>query len=139
MNDMKQTDNLANRTTQANKNLFVWTSGWLVSLALLAFGAKLLWDFNSAVSVTVIVINLGFGYKMIMANKQLLEGLDELQRRIHMNAMAISLGVTVVLGAVYGLLEAIRLITFSPGPSFLLVVIGLSYLISLVIGTRRYS
>jgi hypothetical protein len=65
--------------------------------------------------------------------------LDELQRRIQLNAMGISLGVSMVFGALYGLLEAVKLISFSPNPSNILFVMGITYIISIVIGTRRYA
>ncbi|RTE86799.1 hypothetical protein EYQ95_09190 [Lysobacter sp. N42] len=119
--------------------MFTWTLAWVLSLALLAFGPKFVWDFAVGYSIAVIVVNLFCGYKMIMANKMMLEGLDELQRKLHMNAMAISLGVSMIFGAVYGLLEGIRLIDFHPNPSSILVVMGLSYVISLLIGTRKYQ
>lgn len=138
---MKHSENssLAERTKNSNKVIFTWTLAWVLSLALLAFGPKFLWDFAVGYSIAVIVVNLFCGYKMILANKLMLDGLDELQRKLHLNAMAISLGVSLVFGAVYGLLEGIRLISFPPNPSNILVVMGLSYIISLLISTRKYQ
>ena len=107
--------------------------------ALLAFGPKLLWDFNVAISLAVIAVNLVFGYCMIITNKKYLDGLDELQRQLHLNAMAISLGVSVVFGAIYGLLEPARLLDATPSPSNILIVMSLSYFISLVINFRKYQ
>jgi len=130
---------LAERTKQSNKTIFTWTLAWVLSLALLAFGPKYLWDFTPGISIAVIVVNFWFGYKMIMANKMMLDGLDELQRKMHLNAMAISLGVSLVFGAVYGLLEGIRIISFHPNPSNILVVMAVSYIVSLLIGVKKYQ
>ena len=130
---------LAQREKASKKSLFIWTLGWLLSLALLAFGPKFIWDFNVAISLGVIALNLFFGYWMIIVNKKHLDGLDELQRQLHLNAMAISLGVSLVFGAVYGLLEPARILESTPNPSNILFVMGLSYLISLVINFRKYQ
>ena len=137
MNDTTTT--LAQRNKASTKTLFLWTLGWLLSLALLAFGPKLLWDFNVTISLAVIAINLVFGYCMIITNKKYLDGLDELQRQLHLNAMAISLGVSVVFGAIYGLLEPARLLDATPSPSNILIVMSISYFISLVINFRKYQ
>lgn len=138
MNDTTTTT-LAQRNKASTKTLFLWTLGWLLSLALLAFGPKLLWDFNVTISLAVIAVNLVFGYCMIITNKKYLDGLDELQRQLHLNAMAISLGVSVVFGAIYGLLEPARLLDATPSPSNILIVMSISYFLSLVINFRKYQ
>ena len=52
---------------------------------------------------------------MIYANKQHLLGMDEMQRYIQHEAMALTLGVGLVLGMSYELLEDIKLISFEYG------------------------
>ncbi|AWL12543.1 hypothetical protein HMF8227_02082 [Saliniradius amylolyticus] len=133
------TNSLEQRHKRSTKALFIWTSGWLLSLALVAFGPKFLWHFSTSITLVAIAVNLFLGYRMIVVNKQHLEALDELQRQLHMNAMAISLGVSMVFGAVYGLLEPVRLLDSTPSPSNILFVMGLSYLISIVINSRKYQ
>jgi len=139
----KQSTSSNNSITEKNKrntkSLAVWTSAWLLSLALVAFGPVSLWDYNKVISLCAIATNLLMGYKMIMANKQHLEDLDELQQRIHFVAMALSLGVSMVFGAVYGLLEAVRLVEFQPNPSSVLFVMGISYGVGMLLAHRKYS
>ena len=60
---------------------------------------------------------------MILTNKRYLNGLDELMRKIQLEAMAISLGVGLVCGLSYELLEDIKLITFEPEVSHLIILI----------------
>nr|WP_297348580.1 hypothetical protein [uncultured Glaciecola sp.] len=142
MNDIqtKKTNNsIAKKSKRNTKSLAIWTSAWLVSLAIVAFGPVLLWDYHQAISLCTIGLNVIMGYKMIMANKQHLEDLDELQQRIHLVAMAMSLGVSIVFGAVYGLLESIRLVEFQPDPSGVLFVMGISYAVSMILAHRKYS
>jgi hypothetical protein len=127
------------RMHNATRSLMIWTLLWTSSLAVVAFAPKFIWDFAPIYTLIAIGVNVFFGFKMIMANKKHLDALDELQRRIQLNAMGISLGVSMVFGALYGLLEAVKLISFSPNPSNILFVMGITYIISIVIGTRRYA
>jgi hypothetical protein len=130
---------MAEKCRQNTKSLAIWTGAWLLSLALVAFGPKFIWDFAELITICAIVINLFMGYKMIMANKQHLLDLDELQQRIHFVSMAFSLGVSMVFGAVFGLLEAVRLVEFAPNPSSVLFVMGISYSLAMVVANRKYS
>ena len=132
------TNTIETRTASNTKKLALWTGLWLISLALVAFGPKFLWDFHTVITGTLIVTNLFMGYKMIIANKEHLEGLDELQQRIHLEAMALSLGCSVVFGAVFGLLENVRIITSSPNPSSVLFVTGITYGIGMLIAHKKY-
>lgn len=132
------TDTINSRTVTNTKKLALWTGLWLISLALVAFGPKFLWDFHIVISSLLIVANILVGYKMIIANKEHLEGLDELQQRIHLEAMALSLGCSVVFGAVFGLLENIQIMASSPNPSSVLFVTGITYGLGMLIAHRKY-
>lgn len=134
-----ENNTLDQRMRKGNRGIFIWTSAWVITLAIVAFGPKFWWDFAPNISLIAIGINLYMGYRMIIAHKRHLDGLDELQRRIHFNAMAISLGVSMVFGAIYGLLEAVRLLSYTPNPSNLLFVMGISYMLSVFIGFRKYQ
>ena len=138
MNKESICNDLTARTKANTKLLALWTGLWLVSLALLSFGPKFLWNYNVSISLPVLVVNLFIGFKMIWANKVHLEGLDELQQRIMLEAMAISLGSTMVIGAVYGLLNAIKLISVEPNASGLLFVMGISYMVGMLVSRKRY-
>ena len=134
-----QSNSLDHRTRVNNKQLFIWTSMWLLTTALMAFGPKLMWDFDKTFTLIAAILNLLAGVKMLLVNKAFLNGLDELQRKIHFNAMAISLGVTMISGTLYGLLQPSGLIDFSPNPSNLLFVMGISYLVAIAVNNKVYS
>ena len=122
-----------------SKTLFFWTTLWVLSVALLAFGPKLLWHFDHAVTVPAVFINLLLGIKLLTAHKQHLDDMDELQKKVHFNAMAISLGMTMILGTIYGLLKPMGFIEEHPTPSNLLFVMGISYLMAVFINFRKYA
>jgi hypothetical protein len=116
-----------------------WTIGWVLSSALAAFGPKLIWDFHTGVTILGVVITLAVGFGMIVANKRYLQGLDEMHRKIFLDAGALSLGVGLVCGLSYELLEDIKLITFQPEISHLILLMCLAFLTGLIMGNRKYQ
>ena len=129
-------------TAQTKKNtlrLFFWTGAWVLATAGAAFGPRFLWDFNTLPTVLGVLVHIGIGFGMIRMFRQYLLGLDELQRKIQLDAMALSLGVGVVFGVSYELLEDIKLITFEPEISHLHLLMCLTYFIGIILGNRRYQ
>ena len=83
-------------------------------------------------------MNLGVGFGMIMANKRYLRGLDEMQQKIFLEAGALTLGVGMVCGLSYELLEDIRLISYEPEISHLIILMCLTMMAGMIAGKRRY-
>jgi hypothetical protein len=129
-------------TAHTKKNtlrLFFWTGAWVLATAGAAFGPRFLWDFNTLPTVLGVLVHIGIGFGMIRMFRQHLLGLDELQRKIQLDAMALSLGVGIVVGASYELLEDIKLITFEPEISHLILLMCLTYCIGIILGIKRYQ
>lgn len=137
-NDQTSTTTWALQTRKNSRRLGYWTLAWVITTALAAFGPKFFWNFNTIFSVLVIVLNLATGAGMILAHRKNLQGQDELQQKITMQAMAITLGVVLVVGIAYALLEDIHLITFQPEISHLIIVLGLTFGAASFIGQRYY-
>jgi len=64
---------------------------------------------------------------------------DELMRKIQLEAMALTLGVGLVVGMSYELLEDIKLISFEPQIPHLIMLMGFTYIIGIILGNRRYQ
>ena len=129
-------------TAQTKKNtlrLGWWTGAWVLASAGAAFGPRFLWDFNTLPTVLGVLVHIGIGFGMIRMFRQYLLGLDELQRKIELDAMALTLGVGMVVGVSYELLEDIKLITFEPEISHLIILMGLTFGIGIIVGNRRYQ
>ena len=129
-------------TAQTKKNtlrLFFWTGAWVLATAGAAFGPRFLWDFNTLPTILGVLVHIGIGFGMIRMFKQYLLGLDELQRKIQLDAMALSLGIGLVLGSSYELLEDIKLIPFEPEIPHLLILMSLTYVVGTVLGHRKYQ
>lgn len=134
-----QNENWATLNRKNTVWLAYWTIAWTASMALAAFGPKYLWAGNTALTILAILLNLGLGLGMILANIRHLKGLDELQQKIQLEAMGIALGVGVVGGLSYSLLDTTNVMQGDAEISVLVILIGLTYLASVVIGQIRYK
>ena len=127
------------QTKKNTKSLFIWSVVWVLATAGAAFGPKNLWNFNTLLTIIAVLIHIGIGLGMIRVFKQFLLGLDELQRKIHLDAMAISLGIGLVFGCSYEMLEDIKLIPFQPEIPHLMTVMYLTYAFGCILGVRKYQ
>ncbi len=137
-NQMTEAGNLKARTKKNTCRILYWGIAWVLSTALVAFGPESIWDSNTALTILAIFINLGIGFGMIMANKRHLKGLDDLQQKIQLEGMALALGVGLVLGLSYEMLEDVNLITFKAQISHLIMLMAVTYFIAIKLGDRRY-
>ncbi|MCL6217228.1 hypothetical protein [Zunongwangia pacifica] len=76
---------------------------------------------------------------MILSNRKHLNSQDPLQRKISMDAMAITLGITLIVGISYSMLDITNLVSFDAEISHLVFVMGITYLIAMLIGNARYK
>jgi len=117
--------------------LAYWTGAWVLTLAVAVFGPLLVWG-SQALTIGAILINVGAGAGMIVANKLHLDGLDELQRKIQLEAMALALGVGLVGGLAFSTADVTDVIPFDAEISFLVILISVAYMIGIFVGRRKY-
>lgn len=128
------------KTSKKNtRHLAYWTGGWVFTLAIASFGPIFIWKNNMAISILFIVINTLIGIGMILMNRKYINGLDEMQRKVSLDAMAIALGVGLVGGLSYSLLDQTHVIAFHAEIAHLVLLIGITYMIGIFVGTNRYK
>ncbi|MBU0472574.1 MAG: hypothetical protein KKF62_00265 [Bacteroidetes bacterium] len=138
----KHTSYSSNWNKNSKKNtirLFSWTFAWVTTLAIATFGRLYIWEDNETISLIAILFNLVIGIGFIIANKDHLKGLDELQQKIQLEATALSLVVGVVTGITYSLLAQAKIVHQHAEISNLIIIMGLTYSIGIFIGNRRYK
>ena len=133
-----QSGSWTEKTRQNTLKLMSWTIAWVVTMAIATFGPLLLWQ-SKALTLGALLINIAAGVGMIVANKNYLMGLDELQRKIQLEAMALALGVALVAGLAYATADATNLIPFDAEIGFLVFLVCASYGLGIFLGTRRYQ
>ena len=119
--------------------LAIWTWSWVATLAIATFGPKFIWDDHTFLTVLAILVNLANGVLMIIANRNCFFNMDELQRKIHLESLAITLGLAVIVGLSFSLLDQTNLIPFDAEIGFLVGFIGITYMVTLVINRSRYA
>lgn len=120
------------------RNLALWTWSWVASLAMATFGPIFIWNDHKGLTTLAILINLIHGGCMILANRKLFNHYDELERKIHLEALGLTLGLTVIVGLTYSLLDQTNLIPFDAEIGVLVGFVGVTYMITLLINTKRY-
>jgi len=139
MNDSKTgTDKWVSNTSRNTTRLKCWSFAWVATIALATFGPRFIWDFATMPTILGVLLNLGIGFGMIVTNKRYLQGLDEMQRKIFLDACGVTLGVGLICGISYELLEDIKLITYQPEISHLILLMCLVFMTTTFAGNRRY-
>ncbi len=113
--------------------IFAWT-GTMV----LADKAELYeWHSSALISILAIVINAGIGIGVIATFMRFLRELDELQRKIQLDALALSMGIGFVGSFSYSLLVTAKFITDAE-ISDVILLMTLTYVVGLIVGQLRY-
>jgi len=135
MDEIKNVKQLLKKKT---KYLAIWTFAWVGTLAFLSFGVNNLWE-NLTLTKIGLFINFAVGIAMIVANKNLFNLYDELQRKIHLESMALTLGLTVLVGILYEVSFDFGVINSESEGEYLIMFTCFSYCASILFNSRRYS
>ena len=127
------------RVIRNKKISALWTVLWTISMLIATFGPKFIWKQNTALTIAAVIVGTVFGVGMMLANIRQLKSLDELQKKIQMEAMGLALGVGVVGGLSYSLLDTTNLMDGDAEIAVVIVLISVTYFITIVIGQFRYK
>lgn len=120
------------------KKLAWWTWSWVATLAIATFGPKFIWDDHTVLTIFSVLVNLVNGIWMIVANRNLMNHYDELEKKIYLEAMGLTLGLSVIVGLTYSLLDQVDIIAQDAQIGFLVMFMGVTYMISVLVNARRY-
>jgi peptidoglycan/LPS O-acetylase OafA/YrhL len=139
MNQLKPSENSYESRTRRNViRLFYWTAAWVGTSALMAFGPKFLWNKALLFTLLAVALNVFVGICMIMTNKKYFDELDDLQRKVHLNSLAITVGVAFIAAVPYSVMDSYHVIPFHADIAYLMMLMGLTYGVSNVYGIWRY-
>lgn len=139
MNQRKPPENSYQSRIRTNViRLFQWNVAWAAATALMAFGPKFLWNKALVFTLLAVGLDLAVGVGMILANKKYLAEVDELQRKIQLNSMGITLGVGLIAGVPLSVMDANHVIPFHADIAHLSILMALTFLVSNLYGTWRY-
>ena len=118
--------------------LAIWTLAWVASLALAKFGPALLWNDQPVASWIAVAVNIAVGVGWIVAHARYLRAVDDLQRKILMDALAIALGAGLVGGFAYSAANTAGLISFESDLAVVSVLMAAVYIVATAAGSLRY-
>ena len=131
MNRITPSNHLNSGLKSTAKGLFIFTGIWVASVALLTFGPKVWWEYHVLTTLLVIALNLLTCAMMLFAFFRHLKSMDELQRQTHLEAMALTLGITMIFTVVYGSLPTAQLLA-DTHPTNILFVMGITYMLAVM-------
>ncbi len=123
---------------QRTRKLAMWTLAWVLSEALVVFGSEFLWEGRTGITLLALALNVGLGLGMIGAHRNLLRSCDELERKIHLESMGLTLGLTLVIGLAYSMLDITNVIPWDAEISFLVIFMAITYIVTLIANSKRY-
>jgi hypothetical protein len=104
----------------------------------MAFGPKFLWNRDLGLTLMSVGLDVALGVGMILATTKYVLELDELQRKVYLNALGITVGVAVITGIPYSVMDTYHVIPFKADIAYLVILMGLTFFVSFLYGTRRY-
>jgi peptidoglycan/LPS O-acetylase OafA/YrhL len=107
-------------------------------MALATFGPKFIWEEQIDLTAIAILLNLAIGVLMILANRKVFNHYDELERKLHLESLALTLGLTVIVGLTYSLLDQTNLIPFDAEIANLVLFVGITERVTFFINRKRY-
>jgi hypothetical protein len=139
MNQLKPPANAyRSRIWTNNKRLVRWGGAWVAATALMTFGPQSLWNKALVFTLLAVGLNVAVGVGMILAIKKYVMELDELQQRVWLNALGITVGVAVLAVPPLAVMGAYHVIPFHANIAHLVILMAVTFVVSLMYGTWRY-
>ena len=138
MNTTSTSRNSYDRRAIRDNLAFVgWTFTWMVSLTVSDKAALYGWWSAEWITWLSIAINFALGVWLVLRFMKMLNGMDDLQRKIQFDALAFSFGVTLVCTISYSLLVTWGYIT-DEEVTDIFMVMCITYAAASLIGHFRY-
>lgn len=121
-----------------NANLVnLWIFAWAVTLAVISFLSQYEWYSSLLPIIIGFVVNTGIGIGLIFSYRRFLKDLDEMERKIQLESLALSVGVTLAGFSSYSILDKADILP-TLDPAYLIIIMSFTYMAGLIIGRIRY-
>lgn len=117
--------------------VLLWSFAWACSFVVVTLCIKRAW-LPSGWAVPAVIGTALFGVATVLAYRRFLQEVDELRRKIEVEALALAFGVGVVGGMTYWLLAVAGAVSAKDFFYVILVMI-FTHPLGILIGRRRYS
>lgn len=125
------------RSIRDNLVMVLWVFIWMASLTVADKAALYGWWEDGWLTLLAVAVNIALGLGMMVAFMRLLRGMDELQRKIQLDALSMALGISLVGCAAYSLLVTWGYIV-DEEVTDIFMLMCVSYSAAVLIGVWRY-
>ena len=125
------------RSIRDNLVMVLWVFIWMASLVVADKAQLYGWWEDGWVTWLAVAVNVFLGLVMMVSFMRLLRGMDDLQRKIQLDALALALGISLVACAAYSLLVTWGYI-IDEEVTDIFMIMCVSYSLSVLVGTWRY-
>ncbi len=116
----------------------LWALGWMFSLMANAILTKIFDQGTSALWGVIFVAHVVAGVMLVLSYRRFLSELDEMERKVQLEAMALAVGLSLLVYSAGSILHSVDLLP-APDASIMLVVMSFSYMAGLIIGRIRLA
>ena len=127
-----------NKKFKNSKNVIIWTIVWLISFAFLVLDPKELWQ-NTTITAIAALVNFILIIAMLFANKNQFDNFDEFEKTVQLNAIALSLFLTIFVGLFFIGIYKSGLMNYEPQIDHLVVFSALTYIFSTIFIFKKYQ
>ena len=138
MNHAQKHWTASDKDKQNQRRIVLWTLAWIVPFVIADLAISNDWVQGRFFSVVATLVVTGLGIGLLLAFRRFLTGADELRRKIELDALALTVGVGVVAGFSYSLLETSGIVDKAELMNIILVM-SATYVVSINVGLRRFS
>jgi hypothetical protein len=131
-------ENFQVRSGKAGLHVILWSLAWAGSLVLVDKAVLYDWYTSPYISMLGVIINAALGLGVVRVFVRNLGCMDELQRKIQLDSLAIAMGVGLVGSFSYSLLTTTGFIT-EPEITDITLLLCLTYMASVVTLHYRYK
>ncbi len=120
------------------KRLVGWNGAWVAVTFLMLLGPKVLWNNTLVFTLLAVGLDVAAGVGMVLATKKYVVELDDLQRKVFLNALGVAMGVGLITGVPLSAMDAYHVIPFHANIGLLIILMGLAFFVTFLYGTWRY-
>lgn len=125
------------RSVRDNLVLVAWIFAWMAALTVADKAALYGWWEDGWITILAIAVHVSLGFGVLWKFMRMLTGMDDLQRRIQLQALSMAFGISMIGAAAYSLLVTWGYIV-DEEVSDIFMLMCVSYSASVLIGLWRY-
>lgn len=139
MSKDKKTHWTATKRDQKNQRFIViWSIAWILPFLGVNFAIESDRIGTEGLALAAIIGATVLGLGVLFAYRRFLSNADELMRKIQLDALALTVGVGVVAGFSYTLLESAGIVAHAEAMTLITVMV-VTYITGVVVGLRRFA